>query len=181
MIDDDEVELLTQVEASQEKAILIGNGFSVFSPAAIYYGGIAATSYLPYLYNPSVIAAGNAATEFTWGMFTDEEFPNPLSVVDNGSKVLRHSVTSLFDGAAAYKMVRITASKILGSNLVSNGKLKRLGQQAHYIISVNLIKNVKYIGKIFSEGWDINKALNGKWLNSDPEKVWRTGFHVNAP
>lgn len=43
-----------------------------------------------------------------------------------------------------------------------------------------ILKN-NYIAKLVDNGWDINKALNGKWLASIAEKGWAKRFHGNAP
>ncbi|MEW4923131.1 RHS repeat-associated core domain-containing protein [Algibacter sp. 2305UL17-15] len=88
---------------------------------------------------------------------------------------------NLAERTALYEKLRPTASKALGLALEGAGVLKRAGDQAHHIISLNFIKNNKYIGDLVENGWDINKKINGKWLSSAPESIWRKGFHGNAP
>ncbi|UUC47349.1 AHH domain-containing protein [Flavobacterium cerinum] len=80
-----------------------------------------------------------------------------------------------------YGYKRIGASRLLGVALHAKGLVKKVGEQAHHLIPVNMIKKNAYIGNLVANGWDINKALNGKWLASKAEEGWAKGFHGNAP
>ncbi len=100
--------------------------------------------------------------------------------INKGIKAARVTL-SLAERTALYERLRPTASKALGLALDGAGLLKRAGDQAHHIISLNFIKNNKHIGNLVENGWDINKKINGKWLSSAPESIWRKGFHGNAP
>jgi RHS repeat-associated protein len=75
------------------------------------------------------------------------------------------------NAAKLYDKIRKGASTTLKNNMKKEGA--KVAGQAHHVLPVALIKQNKHFYELIENGWDINKALNGKDLAK--------GFHTNHP
>jgi RHS repeat-associated protein len=145
--------------------------------ATIYYSG-KGEYFSAFISGVSVIPGGDLAKIAKIEKYL-ETIRTALKVFNNNA--VEKIALTYAQRTILYEAKRRTAGKLLGIALEAKGLIKKVGDQAHHLIPVNLIKNNEYLGNLVANGWDINNSINGKWLASAAENGWKKAFHGNAP